>query len=118
MAPKRSLVASSPQPLADTLEAFTAAWCASHNLSIGDMNEHLLEAVSKMYEAQRVCAAARTFAELGSEAISRVESGYEVLTTLDATSKGHIVAHVTRTLEVASRVLAIADDAGRESLVV
>jgi hypothetical protein len=81
------------------------------------MNEHLLEAVSKMHEAQRVCAATRAFAELGSEAISRVESGYELLTTLDTTSKGHIVAHVTRTLEVASRVLTIADDAGRESLV-
>ena len=117
MAPKRSLVASSPQALADSLEAFTAAWCTSHNLTSVDMNDHLLEAIAKMYEAQRVCAAARTFAELGSEAISRVESGYGVLNTLDATSQGHIVAHVTRTLEVASRVLALADDAGRDALV-
>ena len=117
MAPKRSLVASSPQALADSLEAFTAAWCTSHNLTSVDMNDHLLEAVAKMYEAQRVCAAARTFAELGGEAISRLESGYEVLNTLDATSQGRIVAHVTRTLEVASRVLALADDAGRDALV-
>ena len=51
-----------------------------------------------MYEAQRVCAAARTFAELGSETVSRVESGYKVLNTLDPTSQGHIVAHVKRTL--------------------
>jgi len=98
MAPKRSLVASSARPLADSLEAFTVAWCTSHNLTSGDMNEHLLEAVSKMYEAQRVCAAARTFAELGSETVSRVESGYKVLNTLDPTSQGHIVAHVKRTL--------------------